>query len=179
MDDELIFETDKCFFYSNSWTQGVDKWAKEWGLDDIRCFLAVQKNDSKDRDYVLVSNNEITYEDKNYESVAAHVDITAVSEGKKRELMRTKATSEFILDRLKVIKWDRCDECKKFIMRGEDGQYIERRFWNPNPNVKIRCICETCMKEKSTEDEWETIRDQIEIYETGMTRRRDFKSIMA
>jgi len=90
-----------------------------------------------------------------------------------------KITSEFILDILRVNVWDKCDECKKFIIRGEDGRYIERRFWNPNPRAKIRHICETCMKEKSTEDEWEIIRDQIEIREIGMTRRKDFKSIMA
>ena len=84
-DDKLYLETDKCFFYSNSWTQGINKWAKEWGFKRMICLLAVQKSNPKDKDYVLIRDNEIIYEDKNYESLATHIDMIATSEGKKRD----------------------------------------------------------------------------------------------
>lgn len=68
----------------------------------------------------------------------------------------------------------------KNLLYGEKMVAILRGdFGTPIRGAKIRHICETCMKEKSTEDEWEIIRDQIEIREIGMTRRKDFKSIMA
>jgi hypothetical protein len=83
-DDTLIGSNNKCNFYINDWTKGAEQWAKEWGLKNIRCMIAEQKED-KARDYLLVEGNDIIYSTTGYENLAVHIDIIAVGKGLKRE----------------------------------------------------------------------------------------------
>jgi len=82
--DTKVAENEKCESYVNSWTQGAEKWAKEWGLDNIKCFFVVQKENPDDKDYVLVRNDEFIYDTKSYEALVCHIDMIALSEGKER-----------------------------------------------------------------------------------------------
>ena len=79
-----ITDNGKCTFYSDSWTIEAEKWAKEWGLKGFRCMLAEQNN-TKEIDYILIEENQVVYETKQYEALAVHIDIIAVSKGLKRE----------------------------------------------------------------------------------------------
>lgn len=83
--DVKISGNDKCEFYQNSWTKGADQWANEWGLKNLHCLLAIQKSDPNDQEYILVYKGEVVYVSKQYDAIGAHIDIIALSEGKKRE----------------------------------------------------------------------------------------------
>ena len=57
-------------------------WAKQYGIDDIICLIAAQKNNPKEKEYVLIRNNEFIYSHTNYEAVGTHIDMIALHEGK-------------------------------------------------------------------------------------------------
>jgi len=85
MDKDIVAgENNKCVFYVNSWTKGVEQWAKEWGLKNIRCMVAEQK-DTKEREYIVIEGNDVIFAHKQYESIACHIDIIAVNRGLKRK----------------------------------------------------------------------------------------------
>ena len=79
-----IADNGKCTFYSDSGTIEAEKWAKEWGLKNFRCMLAEQ-NDTKELEYILIEGNDVIYATKQYEALACHIDIVAVSKGLKRQ----------------------------------------------------------------------------------------------
>ena len=83
-EDIKVAENEVCEFYTNSCTEGAEQWAKTWGIDDIKCLIAVQKINPADRAYVLIRHNDFIYESQKYESVAVHIDVIAISEGKVR-----------------------------------------------------------------------------------------------
>jgi hypothetical protein len=82
--DKIIAENDKCQFAVNSWTEGAESYAVHTWDIKLRCLLAIQKSDPLDREYILIINNEVIYASKSYEALGAHIDMLALSEGKKK-----------------------------------------------------------------------------------------------
>jgi len=82
-DDIKVGENDQCLFYVNSWTKGVEDWAVSWGLV-IKCLISVQNKDPEDKDYILMENGEVIYSDKKIEGLGVHIDMIALSRGKKK-----------------------------------------------------------------------------------------------
>ena len=83
-DDVLVGENEKCSFYTNGMTRGAEEWAMGWGLEGIRCLVAVQKG-SGEKDYLLVRGGQVVHGTKSYEALGVHIDAMAIAEGKKRE----------------------------------------------------------------------------------------------
>jgi len=82
--DKVVAENDKCQFAVNSWTEGAEKYAVHTWDIKLRCLLAIQKSNPSERDYILLVNNEVVYSSKSYEGIGAHIDMLALSEGKKK-----------------------------------------------------------------------------------------------
>ena len=82
--DKVIAENDKCQFAVNSWTEGAESYAVQTWDMKLRCLLAIQKSDPLDRDYILLVDNEVVYSCKSYEALGAHIDMLALSDGKKK-----------------------------------------------------------------------------------------------
>lgn len=80
-----IGENDICEFYQNSWTDGAENYAKQYGIKTIHCALAVQKSDPEDKDYVLIENGQVIFHSKSFESIGAHIDMEALGRGFTKE----------------------------------------------------------------------------------------------
>lgn len=84
-EETKVFENETCHFYRSSFTDSANRYAREYGFDDLFCFLAVMKENEMDRNYVLIKNNDVVYDTKGFEAICTHIDMMAVDEGKKRE----------------------------------------------------------------------------------------------
>jgi len=80
-----VTENEVCNFYSNSFTKNAEAYAKSHGLDGITCLIAEQKNDTSDREYVLIENDEYVCFSHNYEAMGEYVDTVALIRGKKKK----------------------------------------------------------------------------------------------
>lgn len=81
----LVFDNGKVEWYVNHLTKDAEKWAEEWGLKGIKCYLTIQKSNKDDVDYVLVQNGEAIHATKSFEALAVHIDMMAAHEGLKRQ----------------------------------------------------------------------------------------------
>jgi hypothetical protein len=84
LNTKLVAENEKCKFFINSFTVEAEKWAQKYGMKDIKCLLAVQKDNKNDKSYVLIRNEEFIYDTTSYEALGCYIDAFAVSEGRKR-----------------------------------------------------------------------------------------------
>jgi len=80
-DNKLAGSNEICDFYQNSMTNAAEEWAKGKGLLGVKCLLAVNKT-SNEKDYLLVRKGVVIHENKQYEALAAHIDIMALVEAK-------------------------------------------------------------------------------------------------
>ena len=80
LDNEQIkmFENEVCEFYKTSATLGIEDWARQKGVNSVRCFLAIQKKNN-DKDYVLLQNGMVIFAEKTIESMGVHIDIMALA----------------------------------------------------------------------------------------------------
>lgn len=81
---DMIATNDKANFYRSIFTEGAEKWAREYGLNDIRCVVAEEKATGH-KSYVLIRDGQFIYDTTNYEQLGVHIDMIALSEGKQRK----------------------------------------------------------------------------------------------
>ena len=84
-EEVMVFENEKARFYRSKWTDSANRYAREYGFEDIFCFIAVMKEDENDRSYVLICEQNIVYDTKQYEALCSHIDMVALVEGKERK----------------------------------------------------------------------------------------------
>jgi hypothetical protein len=77
-----VFENEKSHFYRSKWTDSANRYARDYGFDNLFCFIAVMKENEEDRSYVLIREQEVVYDTKQYEALCSHIDIMAIAEDK-------------------------------------------------------------------------------------------------
>jgi hypothetical protein len=79
LDEKFAAENEICSFYTNNLTRSASEYvANRWLLSDHFVLLAENKS-TKDRDYLLIKNNDVIYSTNNYEQLLYHIDMVGLA----------------------------------------------------------------------------------------------------
>ena len=71
-----VAENNKAVFYTNHMTESAEEYAESIGVN-VKCYIAESKR-HRDRDYVLVRDNQMIYASPQYEAIAVRIDVLSL-----------------------------------------------------------------------------------------------------
>jgi hypothetical protein len=79
LDEKFAAENDVCNFYTNNMTRSATEYCSDrWNLEGHYVLLAENKS-TKERDFILIENNDVIYASKNYEQLCYHIDMVGLA----------------------------------------------------------------------------------------------------